>query len=68
MPLLRQATDAFGAERIMWASDDTVARDHNGDAWAECLYDLLDAEQLSRPEKEWILGGAARTILDWPRP
>jgi predicted TIM-barrel fold metal-dependent hydrolase len=67
MPLLRLAIDAFGAERIMWASDYTVARDQNGNSWGECLYYMLDSDQLSTTEKEWILGGAARRVLDWAR-
>jgi L-fuconolactonase len=66
MPLLRQAIDAFGVERIMWASDYTIAHDQNGNSWAECLYYLLDSDQLSRNEKEWLLGGAARQVLRWP--
>jgi predicted TIM-barrel fold metal-dependent hydrolase len=66
MPLLRKAIDAFGAERIMWASDYTIARDQNRNSWAECLYYLLDSDQLSLPEKHAILGGAARKVLNWP--
>jgi predicted TIM-barrel fold metal-dependent hydrolase len=30
IPLLRQAIDAFGVERIMWATDYTIARDQTG--------------------------------------
>lgn len=67
LPLLREAIDAFGPERIMWASDYTIAREHNGDTWAECLYYLLNSRQLSPSEKEWILAGAARQVLRWPR-
>jgi predicted TIM-barrel fold metal-dependent hydrolase len=66
MPLLRRAIEAYGAERIMWASDYTVARDQNGNTWAQCLYYLLDSDDLSWTEKEWILGGAVRRALDWP--
>jgi L-fuconolactonase len=65
MPLLRQAIDAFGVERIMWASDYTIARDQNANTWAECLYYLLDSEELSWTEKEWLLGGSARHVLHW---
>jgi len=65
MPLLRQAIDAFGIERIMWASDYTIARDQNGNSWAQCLYYLLDSGQLSRTEKEWLFGGSVRRILNW---
>jgi predicted TIM-barrel fold metal-dependent hydrolase len=65
MPLLRQAIDAFGVERIMWASDYTIAQSQNANSWAECLYYLLDSDQLSRTEKEWLLGGSVRHILNW---
>ena len=51
----------------MWASDYTVARDQNGNSWGQCLYYVLDSDQLSRTEKEWILGGSVRKILNWPR-
>lgn len=65
MPLLRQAIEAFGVERIMWASDYTIAHDQNGNSWAECLYYLLDSDQLSWTEKEWLFGGSARQVLRW---
>ena len=67
MPLLRKALDAFGMQRILWASDYTVARDQNGNSWGECLYYVRDSDALSATEKEWILGKAARQVLDWPR-
>jgi predicted TIM-barrel fold metal-dependent hydrolase len=66
-PLLRQAIEAFGAERIMWASDYTVARDQNGNTWAECLYYVLESDQLTWAEKAWLLGGAVRRALNWSR-
>jgi predicted TIM-barrel fold metal-dependent hydrolase len=65
MPLLRQAIDAFGVERIMWASDYTIAQSQNANSWAECLYYLLDSDQISWTEKEWLLGGAVRQLLNW---
>jgi L-fuconolactonase len=65
MPLLRQAIDAFGVERIMWASDYTIAQSQNANSWAECLYYLLDSDQISRTEKEWLLGGSVRQLLKW---
>jgi predicted TIM-barrel fold metal-dependent hydrolase len=66
LPLLRRAIDAFGIERILWASDYTVARDQHGEAWAHSLYYLLDSDQLSLTEKEWILGRSVRQVLRWP--
>jgi L-fuconolactonase len=65
IPLLREAIDAFGIDRIMWASDYTIARDQNANSWAQCLYYLLDSDQLSRTEKEWLFGGSVRKVLNW---
>jgi predicted TIM-barrel fold metal-dependent hydrolase len=67
LPLLRKAINAFSVERLLWASDYTVARDRNGNSWGECLYYLLDTDELTRTEKEWVLGGTLRKVLDWPR-
>jgi predicted TIM-barrel fold metal-dependent hydrolase len=63
-PHLRRAIDAFGPQRIMWASDHTESRVHH--TWAEALYSILDSPTLTDSEKEWILGRCARTIFDWP--
>lgn len=67
---LRLVLDAFGPERVMWASDHTQAlrptRPVRSFSWAECLYYLLSFG-LSAAEKEWILGRTVRSILRWPR-
>jgi predicted TIM-barrel fold metal-dependent hydrolase len=63
-PFLRKAIDAFGAERIMWASDATV--NPTGETWAELLYAIKDNPDLSVDEREKILGGSARNWLGWP--
>jgi predicted TIM-barrel fold metal-dependent hydrolase len=65
LPHLRRAIDAFGPQRIMWASDHTESRVHH--TWAQALYCILDSHMLTDSEKEWILGRCARTVLDWPR-
>jgi predicted TIM-barrel fold metal-dependent hydrolase len=64
-PYLRAAVDAFGARRIMWASDFTEVR--GGYSWGEMLFYLRDTPVLSASEKEWILGRTARTVLRWPQ-
>jgi predicted TIM-barrel fold metal-dependent hydrolase len=66
LPHLRRAIDAFGPQRIMWASDHTESRPHH--SWAQALYYILDSNMLTDIEKEWILGRSARTVLAWPRP
>ena len=63
-PFLRKAINAFGAERIMWASD--VTMNPTGETWAELLHAVKDNPDLSANERELILGGSARSWLDWP--
>jgi predicted TIM-barrel fold metal-dependent hydrolase len=65
-PYLRRAIEAFGPQRIMWASDHTQSKTHH--SWAQALYYLLDSNELSDDEKAWILGRSVRTILRWPNP
>ena len=54
IPLLQRAVDAFGADRIIWASDITVARLENGNSWEECIHYLSDNPELDINVKEWI--------------
>jgi predicted TIM-barrel fold metal-dependent hydrolase len=63
-PKLRRAVDAFGPERVMWASDYTMTR-HRA-TWAETLFSIRDSSSLSEDEKAWVLGATARRILNWP--
>jgi len=44
-PFLRKAIGAFGAERIMWASDVTMTP--TGETWAELLFAVKDNPDLS---------------------
>jgi predicted TIM-barrel fold metal-dependent hydrolase len=78
---LRAITDAFGADRLMWASDTTrfagrigIGRHQNphtlGDypgkhSYAESLLFVREAEVLSDEEKAQILGGTAARVLSW---
>jgi L-fuconolactonase len=79
---LKPVRDAFGAERLLWASDISrfqgrigwgneypIARDdYKGKHnYAESLRMVLDADTLTNAEKELMLGGAARLVLGWPR-
>ena len=66
LPFLRRAIDAFGPERLMWASDYTIPR--QGETWAESLFYIRDSDALTSKEKDWVLGASARKILNWPRP
>jgi predicted TIM-barrel fold metal-dependent hydrolase len=62
-PYLRQAIEAFGANRVIWASDKTVIPAHS---WSNLLNYLRDDPELSEDEKEWILGRSARKFFNWP--
>lgn len=64
-PILRRAIAAFGAARVMWASDYSV--NQRGESWAELLYGVLGDPDLNQNEREWVLGKSLRSWLDWPR-
>jgi len=63
IPYLRKAVDRFGANRIMWASDN--GGNQTGESWAELLYYIKACPELTADEKEWLLGRTVRTILNW---
>lgn len=63
-PYLRAAIDAFGAERVMWASD--ISANQTGESWAELLFAVADNPELGADERALILGRSARTWLNWP--
>ncbi|MDB5395004.1 MAG: amidohydrolase [Rhodospirillales bacterium] len=65
-PKLARALDAFGPERVLWASDYTVSRHRQN--WAESLFTLRHSPTLSATDKDWILGRTIRTLLRWPAP
>ncbi|WP_439134066.1 amidohydrolase family protein [Pseudomaricurvus sp.] len=62
-PLLKKMITAYGRERILWASDSTVIPNHT---WSDTLHYVRDNPELSQLDKEWILGAAARRLLNWP--
>ena len=66
LPHLRRVIDAYGIERVMWASDFTQSYHTFGRPWAEALHYLLDSDQLSETEKEWLFGRTVRQVLRWP--
>jgi len=62
-PILRSAVDAFGASRVMWASDYSV--NQRGESWAELLFGVRGCPLLSEAEKAMVLGGALRAWVGW---
>lgn len=78
-PYLHQVINAFGVDRILWASDFTRMRWIAGggmglaprDQWkyySDCLNYLRDTNELSASDKEAILGGTIRRVLRWDPP
>ncbi len=63
-PWLRKAIDAFGADRIMFASDHSV--NLGGESWAELVFAIRANPDLTDEERRWIFSGTARKWLDWP--
>lgn len=62
---LREAVDAFGSDRILWASDASMLRPQV--SWAEALFCVRDNSLLTLDERAGVLGGSARRLLQWPR-
>ena len=63
---LARAIDAFGIERVVWASDFTHER--SGCTWSDLLHYCRDAAALSGGDREWLLGKGARTLFRWEAP
>lgn len=63
---LRRIVEAFGAERVMWASDWTIDLEWN--SWADSFGYIREDSQLTDSDKEWILGRTVRTVLGWSAP
>ncbi|HEY1922598.1 MAG TPA: amidohydrolase family protein [Tepidisphaeraceae bacterium] len=61
---LKRAIAAFGADRILWASDFTAAGSRHH--WADYLYYVRDSGEISQEDKGWILSRTARKLLSWP--
>ncbi len=64
LPHLRRAIDAFGADRIMWASD--YGGNQTGETWSQLLHYLLDCDGISSAEKAWLFGDTLRAAIGWP--
>ncbi len=62
--VLRKTINAFGVDRILWASDFSV--NQSGENWSQILYSMLGNSELSEDELTAIIGKNARTWLNWP--
>ena len=80
-PNIHQLVDAFGSERLMWASDIWRFNGRIGPhielaeaqvpypgkhTYAESVMFIRDTTELSLSEKEQILGGTVKRVLRWP--
>jgi len=65
VPLIRQLFDAFGPQRLMWASDCPfqVENGHTYAASIELIKDHLDFA--SQEERSWILRDTAQKVFYW---
>ncbi|WP_417620715.1 amidohydrolase family protein [Parasphingorhabdus sp.] len=72
-PNLHRIFDAFGAERLLWASDYTRLRmataggpmRNRGCLYSESRDMLLHSEEISTAAKEAIFGGTVKRLLNW---
>jgi L-fuconolactonase len=76
-PHMHKVINAFGPERLMWASDFTRLRFADGTTnraprqkwyglYSESLKHIVESSELSTQDKEMILGGTVRRLLHWP--
>ena len=59
----QRAIDAFGVERMLWASDAT--HEETGASWTELLSFVLHNPAISAGDKQWILAKTARQVFRW---
>lgn len=59
----QRAIDAFGVQRMLWASDAT--HEETKASWGELLSFVRDNPALANSDKEWILGKTARRVFRW---
>jgi predicted TIM-barrel fold metal-dependent hydrolase len=79
-PHLRGMLDAFGAERVMWASDigrfqgrigwenlypEAHSDYHGKHSYAESLFCVLHSTFVSESERALLLGGTVKRLLKW---
>jgi predicted TIM-barrel fold metal-dependent hydrolase len=62
-PFLRSILNAFGANRVMWASD--ISTLSTGETWAEVLFSVVNNPDLSKLDREHFLGRSVRDWLNW---
>ena len=61
-PMIRRLRDAFGAERLMWASD-CPFQVQNGHTYAASLSLIRDRlDFLTAEDKQWLLRGTAEKV------
>ena len=60
-PMLKDAIEAFGADRIMWTSDYSV--NMRGERWGDILNGIRKNIDLTDQEIKMILGGIALKYL-----
>ena len=62
IPMIRRVYDAFGAQRLMWASDSPyqLVGDHTYRSSLELVRDKLDF--VSATDREWLLRGTAERV------
>lgn len=69
MPHFRKIVDAYGAERVLWASDHTQSKkpelSPHPAPYSHSLHYILDSDLFSKSEKAWLLGKTARAVHKW---
>ena len=64
IPMIRRVLDAYGPERLMWASD-APYQVVDGHSYAASLALIRDAEFLSAGDKSWLLEKTAARVFQF---
>ena len=65
-PPLHRVLDSFGVEHVIWGTD--ITRVGGLHSYPEAVSYLRDTDELSGAEKELLMGGTLRELLNWPAP
>ena len=63
--MVREIVDAFGPERCLFGSNFPTAQYNPKTTYAQNVELFAESIDLSRQEREWILGGTAATLWRW---
>ena len=66
VPLIKRVHAAYGAQRLMWGSDQTQIMAIKNGSYSDNVNIIREASYLSAEDKAWMLNGTAAKVFNWP--